>query len=106
VQNLAINFASFTRNQVTKSKEGGMARGIKKIKIIASTNYPIVTAYEFEHLKTEEIMQEIFRPCTLYLIVQRPLMYIQNLFISTRSIDFEICDDSENENLKCKMRRF
>lgn len=80
-----------------------MAEGIKIIKIIASTNYPIVTAYEFEHLKTEKVMQEIFRPCTLYLIVQRPLTYIQNLFINAKSIDFEVCDDSENENLKCKI---
>ena len=80
-----------------------MTKGVKIIDIEASTNYPIVTSYEFEHLKSEDIMQDIFQPCTLYLIVQRPLMYIQNLFIYPNNITFEICDNSSNDNLKCEI---
>lgn len=75
--------------------------GIKLINIYAKTNYPIVTAFEFEFLKKEEEVKALMKPCTIYFIVQRPLLYINNLVINDGFIEFEITDDSDNDPLSC-----
>ncbi len=66
------------------------ALGIKNIQILAQCAYPIVSAYEFEFLKTEAEVQALLKPCTLYLIAQRPLIYIQNLRSEDGLLLFEI----------------
>jgi len=69
-----------------------LLQGIKNIQIHARCVYPIVSAYEFEFLKSEAEVQAILKPCTIYFIVQRPLIYIQNLYSSDGLIKFEITD--------------
>jgi len=47
--------------------------GIKNIKIIGTTQYPIVSAYEYEFLKAEEDVRARLSDCIIYFILQRPL---------------------------------
>ncbi|MDH0090493.1 hypothetical protein N7373_03455 [Achromobacter mucicolens] len=74
--------------------------GIKTIQIRAKTNYPIVSAYEFEFLKSEAEIQALLKPCTIYFILQRPLLYFQNVR-TNGELTFEITDYSSTEPLKC-----
>ncbi len=82
---------------ITMSK----TQGIKNIQIHATTRYPIVSAYEFEILKHEEQMQALLKPCTIYFIIQRPLIYINNFSIVDGQIHFEISDDTSASPLTC-----
>lgn len=66
--------------------------GAKKISIYAATRYPIVSAYEFEFLKKEEVVLKKIKGCTLYLILQRPLTYMANVRTSPDGIKFDIID--------------
>lgn len=75
--------------------------GIKTIQIRAQTRYPIVSAYEFEFLKSEDEIQAILKPCTIYFILQRPLLCFRNVRVYNGEITFEITDDSPNAPLKC-----
>ena len=75
--------------------------GIKTIQIHARCSYPIVSAYEFEVLKTEEEVQALLKPCTIYFIVQRPLVYFADLQMSDGLIKFSITDRTESEPLQC-----
>ncbi len=75
--------------------------GIKLINIHAKTNYHIVSAYEFELLKKEDEVKELIKSCSIYLIVQRPLLYINNLTCDEEILKFEITDNSENPPLQC-----
>jgi len=77
------------------------SRGIKNIQIYARCKYPIVSAYEFDFLKTEDVVQAILKPCTIYFIVQRPLLYINNLRIRDGQVKFEITDYSLSPPLEC-----
>jgi hypothetical protein len=74
--------------------------GIKLIQIMARAIYPVVTAYEFEYLKTEKSVREWLRPCTIYFIVQRPLTYVTNVVDRDGILYFEIADDSATSTLK------
>lgn len=76
--------------------------GIKNIQIQSKTSYPIITAYEFEFLKTEAEIKDLLKPATIYFIVQRPLLYMKNLYINNGIVSFEITDDSGNEPLLCE----
>ena len=49
--------------------------------VIASTTYPIVSAYEFDVLQEEKVIRERWNDSTIYLIVQRPLTYFDNVVI-------------------------
>jgi hypothetical protein len=82
--------------------EDTKSQGIKNIQIHATTRYPIVSAYEFEFLKTEEEIQYLLKPCTIYFIVQRPLIYINDFVVQDGVISFEISDDQGKPPLKCK----
>jgi hypothetical protein len=75
--------------------------GVKLINIYAKTTYPIVTAYEFEFLKTEEVVREVLKPCSIYIIAQRPLLYFKNMLIEDGVISFEIFDDKNDSPLSC-----
>jgi hypothetical protein len=77
------------------------SQGIKNIQIHARCAYPIVTAYEFEFLKSEAEVQAILKPCTVYIIAQRPLVYFQNLRSVDGLLTFEIADRSSTTPLRC-----
>lgn len=73
--------------------------GIKNINIQAAVSYPVVSAFEFEQLKLLDEIQGLWKDSTIYMIVQRPLMYFNNLTISDGLITFEIADNSGNDAL-------
>ncbi|HIF6100505.1 TPA: hypothetical protein ACX3GU_004809, partial [Vibrio parahaemolyticus] len=75
--------------------------GLKTIAITARVNYPIVTAYEFEFLKDEAEVQALLKPCTIYFIVQRPLLEMNKVVLKDGLISFEISDSNGNEPLRC-----
>ncbi|MBW4531842.1 MAG: hypothetical protein KME02_14250 [Aphanothece saxicola GSE-SYN-MK-01-06B] len=77
------------------------SQGIKNIQIHARCAYPIVTAYEFEFLKSEAEVQAILQPCTIYIIAQRPLTYFHNLRSADGLLTFDIADRSSSGPLKC-----
>ena len=71
-------------------------------KIIANTTYPIVSAYEFDVLQEEKVVRERWTKSTIYLIVQRPLTYFDNVVIDDSYIRFEITD-GEKPPLPCRI---
>lgn len=75
--------------------------GIKNIVIHATTRYPIVSAYEFEFLKTEKEVQSLLKPCTIYFILQRSLIYIEDFTAKDGVINFKINDDRDTPPLTC-----
>lgn len=76
-------------------------QGVKTIQIHAQTRYPIVSAYEFEFLKTEAEIQDLLKPCTIYFILQRSLLYFDNVHIAVGEVAFEIADNTSSAPLKC-----
>lgn len=73
--------------------------GIKNINIQVRGSYPVISAYEFEYLKELPEAQSLWKESTIYLIVQRPLMYFNNLHIVDGIIYFEIADMNNNKPL-------
>lgn len=67
-------------------------------------SYPIVTAYEFEFLKQEDVVKNYMTNSSVYMIVKRPLLVINNFHINEeqQKITFEIHDDKGNAPLKCE----
>ena len=80
-----------------------LSKGIKTIQIHAQTRYSIVSAYEFEFLKSEKEIQALLKPCTIYFILQRPLPYFDNLRVIDGKITFRITDDSNCQPLECTL---
>lgn len=76
--------------------------GIKLINIEATTRYPVVSAYEFEFLKTEAALRERLSGCTIYFIIQRPLTYFTNFRMASGIVRFDIVDDV-HEALSCEL---
>lgn len=70
--------------------------------VLMSMNYPIVSAYEFDFLQQEKIIRERWDESTIYLIVQRPLTYFDNVVIDDKYIRFEIADGN-NPPLPCRI---
>ncbi|MEN1833874.1 hypothetical protein AAIM60_13370 [Pseudomonas lijiangensis] len=81
--------------ETQSANEEDVLEGAKAIQILASTRYPIVSAYEFEFLKEEAVIQERMNSCTLYLILQRPLTYMNNVRPEPDGIYFDIVDDHQ-----------
>lgn len=77
-------------------------QGVRFANIYASTVYPIVSAWEFEFLKAEDIIRERWNDCTIYMVVQRPLTYFDNVVIDDRYIHFEITD-GEKPPIPCRV---
>lgn len=69
-------------------------------RIFASATYPIVSAFEFDFLREEKVIRERWDASTIYLIVQRPLTYFDNVVIDDTYIRFEIAD-GEKQPLPC-----
>lgn len=76
-------------------------QGIKSLMIHAHTRYPVVSAYEFEFLKTEREIQDLLKPCTVYFILQRSLIYINNFTTEDGVIKFQIDDDTSTSPIDC-----
>jgi len=76
--------------------------GIKSAEIEITADYPIVSAYEFEFLKGETVIRERLDNCTLYMIVQRPLTYFDNVRLTDAHIFFDIAD-GRNAPLRCRL---
>jgi hypothetical protein len=77
--------------------------GTKALTIQATVRYPIVSAYEFEFLKKEAEVRAYLKPCTLYVIVQRPLMVINRVAGDNGVIRFTIDDDTPSAPLECEI---
>lgn len=77
-------------------------RGVKSIQINSQTRHPIVSAYEFEYLKEEKVIQNLLKPCTIYFILQRPVLYFSNVCSNNGTIFFEIRDGTDSPPLKCE----
>ncbi len=82
--------------------ESDIVEGAKVANIQVAVSYPIVSAYEFEFLKEEDVVRERLDKCTLYLLVQRPLTYFDNVVLDDGVIYFEIAD-GEATPLACKL---
>ncbi len=76
--------------------------GLRFANIYASTVYPLVSAWEFETLKAEEVVRERWDNCTIYMVVQRPLTYFDNVVIDDSYIHFEIAD-GQKPSLPCRI---
>lgn len=76
--------------------------GIKTIQIECQTRYPIVSSYEFDFLKEEEAIQKLLKPCTIYFIIQRPVLYFANFRSEAGAILFEITDGTGTPPLACR----
>lgn len=70
--------------------------------VIAGTTYPIVSAWEFDFLKEEAVIRERWNACTIYMIVQRPLTYFDNVVIDDYYINFEIAD-GDKPPMRCRI---
>ncbi|ELB2852745.1 hypothetical protein HJ049_03815 [Vibrio parahaemolyticus] len=73
--------------------------GIKNINIEVRSTYPVISAYEFEFLKELPEIKDLWKESTIYFIVQRPLIYFNNLHIDKGIIRFEISDMNGNPPL-------
>lgn len=76
--------------------------GVKTIQIDCQTRYPIVSSYEFDFLKEEEVIKKLLKPCTIYFIIQRPVLYFSNFRSEPGVISFEIVDGTSTPPLKCR----
>ncbi|MDR6294296.1 hypothetical protein E9232_006850 [Inquilinus ginsengisoli] len=69
--------------------------GVKFARIHAKAVYPPVSAWEFEHLKSERVIQERLQRSTIYIIVQRPMLWFDNVYPGNGKIQFDITEGSE-----------
>ncbi len=60
--------------------------------VTLSMTYPIVSAWEFDFLREEEVIRRRWDGSTIYMVVQRPLTYFDNVVIGDGHIRFEIAD--------------
>ncbi|MGA4554924.1 hypothetical protein [Methylorubrum aminovorans] len=71
-------------------------------RVFASTSYPIVSSWEFDYLQEEKVIRERWDTSTIYLIVQRPLTYFDNVVIDDTYIRFEIAD-GDKQSIPCRI---
>lgn len=84
------------------ARKSTIIEGTKVADIQIATSYPIVSAYEFEFLKVEEVFRQRLDDCTIYLIVQRPLTYFDKVELTDSYVYFEIVD-GDNAPLPCRI---
>ncbi|WP_406586752.1 hypothetical protein [Asaia lannensis] len=87
---------------VVTEEQSNIIQGVRYANIQLSAAYPVVSAYEFEFLKGEELFREGLDNCTIYMIVQRPLTYFDCVEIRDGFIYFEIAD-GKNQPMKCRI---
>ncbi|MCJ7484339.1 MAG: hypothetical protein MUO31_15425 [Thermodesulfovibrionales bacterium] len=57
-------------------------------------------------MKSEEVVKVLINPCTIYFIIQRPLLYFKKLVVKEGAIFFEIIDETGNCPLCCRFAPF
>lgn len=77
-------------------------QGVKGANIQVTTTYPMVSAWEFEFLKEEEVIRQRLDECSIYLLVQRPLTYFDKVEFREGRLFFEIADRA-NPPLQCRV---
>lgn len=77
-------------------------QGVKSANIQVSMTYPIVSAWEFEFLKEEDVIRARLDQCSIYLLAQRPLTYFDNVVLQDHALFFEIADGVQ-QPLKCRV---
>lgn len=77
-------------------------QGVKSANIQVTMTYPMVSAFEFEFLKEEAVIQERLDACTIYLLVQRPLTYFDKVEFRDGRMFFEIAD-GVSPPLECRV---
>lgn len=75
---------------------------IKCARLLAHMPYPPVSAWEFASLKTEAAVRERLKPCTVYIIGQRPLLRFDKVVVGETDITFEI-GDGVHPPLTCRV---
>ncbi|WP_289058699.1 hypothetical protein [uncultured Flavobacterium sp.] len=69
--------------------------------------YPPISAYEFEILKDEDVVQELFKNAMVYVLVQRPVLSFEKIepmaFENCSGISFEIHRQGSDSILKCNL---
>ena len=86
----------------TDEHGNAMVPAMRFARVIASTTYPIVSAYEFDFLQEEKIIRDRWDASTIYIIVQRPLTYFDNVVFDQTNIWFEITDGNKPP-LSCRI---
>lgn len=73
-----------------------MARktAIKNATIYAKAPYPPVSAWEFKYLTTEEAVRDRLSASTIYFVVQRPMLWFDNIQLTSNPLAFDIMDGS------------
>lgn len=87
---------------IMTGEQSSVIQGVRYANIQVSAAYPVVSAYEFEFLKGEELVRERLDNCTIYMIVQRPLTYFDNVEMRDGFIYFQIAD-GKNPPMKCRI---
>lgn len=68
--------------------------------------YPAISAYEFELLKEEKVVQEYIENSMIYILAQRPVLSFENIeyveFDEGNGLTFEIHKQGSNTILKCE----
>ena len=94
-----------TRNTYVMTKpdeQSDTIQGAKTANIQLALSYPIISAFEFEFLKAEEVIRERLDHSTIYLLAQRPLTYFDNVVLQDGAITFEIAD-GQHRPLACRV---
>jgi hypothetical protein len=69
--------------------------------------YPAISAYEFEHLKTEKVVQDYIQNAMIYVLAQRPVLSFEKIemvqFEDCMGISFEIHKQGSESILKCNL---
>jgi hypothetical protein len=75
-----------------------MARetAIKNATILAKSPYPPVSAWEFKYLTTEQVVRSRLSASTVYFVVQRPMLWFDNIKTDSNPLAFDIIDGSGN----------
>lgn len=67
---------------------------VKALRIVAKPAYTPMSAWEFEFLKTEGVVQDRLRNASIYIVAQRPLLWFDNVSVTDNQVSFEITDGS------------
>ncbi|MBY2941864.1 hypothetical protein HF264_19550 [Rhizobium leguminosarum] len=67
---------------------------IKNATILARAAYPPVSAWEFKSITTEKLVRDRLSASTIYFVVQRPMLWFDNVEPDHNPMSFDIVDGS------------
>lgn len=73
---------------------------IKNATILAKAAYPPLSTWEFKHVTTEQAVRDRLNESTIYFVVQRPMLWFDNLDPDSNPLRFEIVDGS-GQRMQC-----